>query len=201
MRDLPRFHETPSEEELDIKHPFYDLLIKEEKLRPAAEQMKEDIIHVSSKMNSLEDNHPARESLQEEVDAVMGKKFQVDYGLDSIMRVNDELTGKAVDGAPGMGLGAMVATAGVPVTVSAAAALGPLGVLLVGAPVLGIGVASMASGVIVGDEKAGYLDGLINDYLDMASNLHDVREEFDESWKRLVEDQDRDLEPDDYPEG
>lgn len=193
MRDFTN-RNWPSEETLDVKNPLYDLLIKDEELYPAAERMQEDLTHISSRLNSLEDNHPARESLQDEVNTVMKERFDVDRGLDAIASANRYLGSGELVNTGALFVGSYGSAIAAPLAVSAVAT-GPIGLMIVAAPMLGASGLLTYEGLEDSLEAAQHMRSLVNDYLDMAARMHVVREDFDELWVRLVESEDQDQLP------
>lgn len=76
--------------------------------------MREDLTHIYSKLNSLEDNHPAHEPLQDENNTVIKDQFEADDGLKTISYVNENLSEDFLVDMPEVVGGALTVAVGAP---------------------------------------------------------------------------------------
>lgn len=193
-----RYHPPYSDDEsLDIKNPIYDLLISEEKVLPAAERVQEDFLHIDSRLRSLEDNSPYREALQEAAGSALTVGFEKNTNFWNVRNAIDELNHPdSYDSDPirlmmGLGngaFGAAVVAGGVASTVPpVAAAFGAVNLAFGGY----IGATCLKDSL----EREQEAERLVNYYLDFSDAIHKGREEFDETWARLIGDEDRDRLP------
>lgn len=182
-------------EDLEIDNPIYDLLIKEEDILPAAIRTQEDVAHIQSRLNSLEENSPHWEALQEEAGSVFGSGFESDMSLVDIRLAINRLNGPNSVDPVRLLVGMINGVAGVGLTGGVLLSTTPPGFIALGAA--NLLVAGNIGRLYVADslKREQGVRSLVDGYLEFADGVHKCREAFDETWARLIGDEDRDRLP------
>lgn len=183
--------ETP-----DIDNPIYDLLINEEELGPASQRNYEDLMHIRSRIESLEYNHPHREALKDSVGSVLGDHLTLLSGSGDVCEAIDNLNRPGYDPefvmlswfSLAVGGAAVVAGGVIP------GAAGPALFMAGAAPSL---LGTVSVGRLAGSymREGQEVKRLVDDYLEFSDSVHKAREDFDETWIRLIGDEDQDRLP------
>ena len=181
--------------DLEIENPIYDLLIKEEDLIPAAIRTQEDIAHIQSRLNSLEENSPHREALEEEAGSVFDSEFESEMSLADIRHAINKLNGPNSVEPVRLLVGMMNAVSGVGLAGGVLFSTTPPGFIALGAA--NLLVAGNIGRMYAADSLKREQEArrLTDSYLEFADGVHKSREAFDELWARLIGDEDRDRLP------
>lgn len=186
------------EESLDVKNPIYDLLINEEELIPAANRIRDDIVHIDSRLRSLEDTNPHQEALREAAGSALTANFDVNTNFWNARNAIDELNFPSSHNSDPVRLmmGLANGAFGVAVAAGGIASVVPPAAVAAGAVNLAVGGYIGATYIADSLEREQEAKRLVNFYLDFSDAIHKGREDFDEAWLRLIGDEDRDRLPD-----
>lgn len=168
-----------SSEVVDVKNPVFDLLLKDEELEASAAKAQADMEHMCRRMASLDEQHPAYEPLSEELGSSL-EVMEVDSSLAyrAAVQAIDKLNNREFLNSTQWLITLALFAGGL------ASGPTPPGFAGVG-----------GAGAIIG---AGAWDGLedalavrreIERSLELTASISAARVCFDETWSRLVEDE------------
>lgn len=196
----PVFNTQSPPEPTFTQHSLVGSFVADEAFNSAVSRMCEDVDFIYRRLGSLEDNHPARQELEDEIVARMAaawpEREEQPKDLSSLLEQTASLyqsASQAISEASIRGgLGGAAGGAAVTIGISLTGILGAINPML--------GVAGGALGGAYLSARHGSIkqaNDQIQDMIEVAGAIHLARQDFQLTWNQKVGDEGRDLEVDD----